>query len=200
MGYLPRIMSFAIVPVLLGMSRAIARAQVWPDSTIVRWQDSVLRAHNTDRIGMDDILSPREQYEFYQHYDNSPENNRRPSNAVLHRDTVLLQSIWVDREFSSSLICLEDPRAAMIVPPFKINGRPYYRWLLRRVFAYNASLPSWIIPDSTLLRITWWCYHTPGDSSFCWPVTDEIETIKGDPHHLRERLRREYPPTSDSSK
>ncbi|MFI5202109.1 MAG: hypothetical protein ACHQNE_06955 [Candidatus Kapaibacterium sp.] len=128
-------------------------------------------------------LTERERYEINAHYPDAPQNTRRQQNAILHVDTVLYHEIWVDPGAWSFLRSTEDSFQAMIVPPFKINGKPYYKWLVRRVFDDNASLPKWIIPDSTLIRITYWCYYSPVSPTFCWPITDEIETIKRDHRH-----------------
>ncbi len=127
-------------------------------------------------------LAQSNRYKRNQQLKDSPENSKRPKNAVLHHDTVTFQDIWVDPGEWNFLVAPEYPGLqAMIVPPFKINGKPYYRTLLKR-----HTLPSWIVPDSSLICVTWW--HT--DTSNFWQATDEIAVINGDPNHFREKFHR----------
>ncbi|MDP4198383.1 MAG: hypothetical protein Q8922_04305 [Bacteroidota bacterium] len=124
-----------------------------------------------------------ERYRETQHFKDSPEHSKRPKFVLLHHDTVTFQDIWVDPAGWAFLVSPEYPGLqAMIVPPFKINGKSYYRKLLK-----NYELPNWIIPDSALLVVTWWCRDS---NEFCWQSTDDITVLKGDHSDFRRSFHR----------
>jgi len=105
----------------------------------------------------------------------------------LQIDTVLFQDIWVDKGGYPFFVTPEGEELLSIDSPFTINGKPFYNWLCKHEYDSDA-LPTWIIPDFTLIKLTWWCEYA--EDTFCNPVTAKIETIEGDPSHWRERFHR----------